>query len=61
LQNSGQIGISPVRRQVLGYHSLFFPLLLFSEGMKMRSTKQEPNGIVKANKAVSISSLPERV
>lgn len=40
------------------YYSLFFPLLLFTEGMKMRSTKQEPNGNVKANKAVSMSSPP---
>lgn len=31
-------------------HLLCFP---FSEGMKMRSTKQEPNGNSKVNKAVS--------
>jgi len=45
------------------YSSLtpIFFLLLSSEGMKMRSTKQEPNGNVKANKAVSIPSLPQRI
>lgn len=31
-------------------HLLCFP---FTEGMKMRSTKQEPNGNSKVNKAVS--------
>lgn len=35
---------------------IFF-LLLASEGMKMRSTKQEPNGNVKANKVVSMTSV----
>uniref|UniRef100_A0A8D2MLZ3 Transmembrane protein 87A n=1 Tax=Zonotrichia albicollis TaxID=44394 RepID=A0A8D2MLZ3_ZONAL len=31
------------------------------EGMKMRSTKQEPNGNVKANKIVSMTSVLQRI